>query len=299
NSTASPERGHNEADEMHSRLLGLSQADRWIVSLLQKTEAEVEKAFAEYRFDNAAAAIYQFVWDEYCDWYVELAKVQMQNGSAAQQRATRRTLLRVLETVLRLAHPIIPFITEELWQKIAPLAGNAFKPGASIMLQPYPQSQPQKIDAGAEDWMAVFKSVTETVRNLRSEAKLSPGQKVPLVALGDPTMLAAFTPYLQALARLSEITIAETELPKVEAPVAIVGDYKLMLKIEVDVAAERARLAKEIVRIKNEIAKANAKLANASFVARAPTQVIAQEKERLSNFGATLEKLNAQLEKLG
>jgi valyl-tRNA synthetase len=277
----------------------LSCVDRWIVSQLQRTVAEVEKGFSEYRFDNAAAAIYKFVWDEYCDWYVEIAKVQLQNGSEAQQRATRGTLLRVLETILRLAHPLIPFMTEELWQKAAPLAGKMLKSaGDSIMLQPYPKSQPEKIDTNAESWMTTFKSVTEAVRNLRSEAKLAPGQKVPLVALGDKTMLASFAAYLQALARLSEISIAARELPHTEASVAIVGDYKLMLEIEVDVGAERERLTKEIARIKSEIDKADAKLANPSFVERAPTQVIAQERERRAIFGATLERLTAQLEKL-
>src|SRR6202521_53784 len=281
------------------RYLHFSQADRWIVSVLQRAEAEVEKGFAEYRFDNVAGAIYKFVWDEYCDWYVEVAKVQLQNGSAAQQRATRRTMLRVLEATLRLAHPLIPFITEELWQKAAPLAGRARGEGSeSVMLQPYPQAQPEKIDPQGEAWMAQLKSVTDAVRNLRGEMNLSPAQRVPLVVSGDAILLEDYKPYLTALAKLSEVQIIAGELPQANAPVAIVGDLHLMLQVEIDVAEEKERLAKEIARLAAEIAKADAKLGNASFIDRAPPRVVAQERERLANFEATLENLKSQLSRL-
>ncbi len=279
----------------------LSMADKWIISQLQRAEAEAEKGFDEYRFDNIATTIYKFVWDEYCDWYVELAKVQLQNGSEEQQRGTRRTLVRVLETVLRLAHPIIPFITEELWQKVAPLAG---KTGDSIMLAPYPKADLTRIDEVAETFVTTLKEITNATRNLRSELGLSPGEKVPAFIAQDQNtspstgvLFEAFLPYVQALARLSDISLV-TKLPEGDAAVAVGGGARVMLKVEIDVAAEIERLMKEIAKLEIEIGKATSKLGNASFADRAPPAVVAQERERLAGFENKVVSLRAQLKKL-
>jgi len=276
----------------------LSPADRWIISLMNRVELDVAKGFADYRFDNIASSIYKFVWDEYCDWYLEVAKVRVQQGTEAQQRATRHTLLRVLEVILRLAHPIIPFVTEALWQSIAPLAG---KTGETIMLQPYPLADTSLIDEDAEAWMEQFKALTDATRNLRGEMSLSPSVRVPLIVEPgneeDRAKMAVFAPYIQLLGKLAEVQIVDA-LPESPAAVSIVGTTKLMLKVEIDVAAERERLSKEIARVSGEIAKAEGKLSNESFVARAPAAVVAQEKERVANFSATLAKMQEQLAKL-
>jgi valyl-tRNA synthetase len=283
--------------------LKFSAADKWIVNTLQRIEAEIAQGFADYRLDNVANAIYRFVWDEYCDWYLELAKVQLQHGTQAQQRATRRTLLRVLETVLRLAHPVIPFITEELWQRVSVAAGRRAQADVtSLMVQTYPQAQLEKIDPAADAWIDGLKKMVDAVRTLRGEMNLSPAQRVPLLAAGATEEcragLSDAAPYIAALAKLSEVQVL-AELPNIGAPVAVVYEQKLMLKVEVDKAAETARLQKEIARLEAEIAKANGKLTNPSFVDRAPPAVVAQEKERLAQFDATLIKIREQLARLG
>jgi valyl-tRNA synthetase len=274
-----------------------SFADEWIVATLQDSEEEVERGFDEYRFDNAARAIYQFVWEEYCDWYLELAKTHLANGTEAQQRATRRTLVRVLETVLRLAHPIIPFITEELWQRVAPMAG---KSGPSVMLERYPKGDPCKRAPLAAARVATLKTLVNACRALRSQMQLSPAEKVPLYVEGDVASVGAeaLRPYLMALARLSDVKFVDV-LPKSVAPVEVVGSFRVMLEVKIDVAAECARIQKEIARLRGEIAKAGAKLENPNFVDRAPPAVVAQERERLATFEATIDKLKGQSSKLG
>ena len=276
--------------------LHFSFADRWIISRLQRTEAEIAQHFADYRFDLLARSIYEFVWDEFCDWYLELAKVQIQTGSSEQQRATRRTLLRVLETVLRLAHPLVPFITEELWQAVAPLAYR--KTHDSIMLAAYPVADPLKLSEASELKVQQLKDLAYACRNLRGEMNLSPAVKVPLIASGNAAMLGEFAPYLKALAKLSDMQIVEALSEDANAPTAVVGETRLMFKIEVDVAAETERLSKEIARLENEVVKANAKLGNDSFISRAPVQVVETEKKRLIDFLMTLDKLKQQLERL-
>ncbi|MEY4505695.1 MAG: Valine--tRNA ligase [Pseudomonadota bacterium] len=279
--------------------MSFSAADRWIVSRLQRVEADVAKGFAEYRLDNVANTIYDFVWNEFCDWYLEIAKVQINTGNAAQQRATRRTLIRTLETILRLAHPIIPFITEALWQTVAPLAGRA---GASVSVAAYPECQSERIDEAAEAHVAKLKTLVDACRNLRGEMNVSPATRLPLFVLGDADFMRTSAPVLQALAKLSEVQVFEDEAAWAaaaqNAPVAVVGQARLCLFMAIDVAAETARLNKEITRLEGEIQKAQNKLGNEAFVAKAPVAVLAQERQRVSEFGATVLKLREQVKRL-
>ncbi|MFT3812223.1 MAG: valine--tRNA ligase [Acidovorax sp.] len=277
-----------------------SQADRWIASVLQQVEAEVAKGFAEFRLDHVANAIYDFVWNEFCDWYLEIAKVQIQTGGEAEQRATRRTLIRTLEAILRLAHPIIPFVTEALWQKVAPVANLA---GESVSIARYPEAQPAKIDPAAIAHVARLKAMVDACRTLRGEMGVSPAQRLPLLAVGDADFVRGVAPVLQALAKLSEVKVFDDEAAWAQAaqnaPVNVVGDTRLALFVEIDVTAEKARLAKEATRLEGEIAKAHGKLGNAAFVAKAPPAVIEQEKKRVADFGATLARIQEQLARLG
>ncbi len=292
-----------EPGQPFHQYLKFSSADRWITGELQRVEAAVEKGFADYRLDNVANAIYRFVWDEYCDWYLEIAKVQIQTGDDAQQRATRRTLIRVLETVLRLLHPVTPFITAELWERVAPVAGRKEAgSAASVVSAAYPQAQLDRIDPKADAWMDKLKAVVGAARTLRSEMSLSPAERMPLYVNGDAVFVDEAAPALKALAKLSEVKRFDDEAAFSQAtqnaPVAVHGEMRLALHVEVDVAAELERLGKEITRLEGEIAKAAAKLANESFVARAPAAVVDQEKKRAADFTATRDRLQDQVRRL-
>ncbi len=281
----------------------LSFVDRWLLGRLQFAKRDIAEGLDSYRFDFAAKALYEFVWDEYCDWYVECAKVQIAEaekaGNEAAARGTRSVLVRELEATLRLAHPVMPFISEELWQTVAPLAG---KSGASISTQPFPKFGADRVNAEANAKMAVLKELVTSCRTLRSTMKISPAERVPLIIEhskpADAATLHEFAPYIAALAKLSEVRIVDT-LPANDAPVQVVGDFRLMLEIKVDPAQERARLDKEIARLTGEVAKATAKLGNPAFADKAPAAVVATERERLTAFSATLEKIAAQRRNLG
>ncbi len=294
---------HGAEECMPGGYLDFSMADRWIVGELQRVEAAVAQGFADYRLDNVANAVYSFVWDEYCDWYLEIAKVQIVTGDAAVQRAARRTLIRVLETVLRLLHPLTPFITAELWERVAPVAGRKVAGAANgIVTAPYPVAQPERIDAQADAWVAQLKAVVGACRNLRSEMSLSPAERVPLLVQGDAAFFDVAAPLLKALAKLSEVKHLPDEAAFAKAtqnaPVAVQGSARLALQVQIDVATERARLAKEIARLQGEVSKAEAKLENAGFVARAPAVVVEQERQRLLEFSQTLRRLEDQAARL-
>ena len=276
--------------------LEFSFADKWIISRLQQAEAAINQALQTYRFDLAAQAIYEFAWDEYCDWYVELAKVQLQGGSEAAQRATRRTLVRVLETTLRLAHPIIPFITEELWQIVAPMAGA--KHTDSIMIADYPQADESKIDAAALAQFEQLKEIVYGARNLRGEMNLSPAVRAPLFVEGGNAELQGFAPYIQLLAKLSEVNLVAT-LPADDAPVAVVGNMRLMLKVEIDKAAETARLNKEISKTEAELLKVTTKLEKPGYTDKAPAHLVEKDRAQIADLTQKLQRCREQLAKLG
>jgi valyl-tRNA synthetase len=275
--------------------MSFSQADRWIVSIFQKTLSNITTHFENYRFDLAAQEMYQFIWDEYCDWYLEVAKVQLnESNEHAIRRGTKRTLLGILESMLRMIHPIMPFISEEIWQIIAKKIGIQ---GDTIMLQKYPVARQEKIDNDSIEWMTTLKTMVEECRKLRGEMNISPAEKVPLIMIGNEEKIIGFKSYLLPLAKLDSIEIVNS-FEKIDAPVALVGDFKLMLNIEIDVEAEKIRLQKEITRIVMEVKKAEGKLSNKAFIEKAPDEVVAQEKERLKIFTTELSKYEEQLSRL-
>ena len=281
----------------------LSAADRWIISQLQETEQAVLDAIGTYRFDHAAQAMYSFIWDEYCDWYLELSKPVLTDpdSSPAALRGTRRTLVRVMETVLRLLHPLVPFISEEIWQRMAPLAAVD---GSTIMLQPYPLPDPDRIDANAcaeIDWLKEF---IIGVRKIRSGMNIDPRKMLPVLLEGgntrDRTLLDHNGHYLSTVGRIESVTwLNEGEMAP-ESSVALVGNMKLLIPLAglIDKDAEILRLGKELERRKDELDRCEKKLSNASFVDKAPAAVVDKERSRASELLTAISNLQAQLEKI-
>ncbi|WMC10105.1 valine--tRNA ligase [Oceanimonas pelagia] len=280
--------------------LQYSLADRWIRAQLQATIADVRQALDGYRFDRAASALYEFIWNQFCDWYLELTKPVLWHGSEAEQRATRKTLIEVLETLLRLAHPIMPYITEEIWQRVAPLAGRG---GDSIMLAAYPEVNAAEQDEQAMADLEWVKRFIVSIRNLRAEMNIPPGQalSVLLRPAGDDARRATDNDaFLKAMAKLESITLLAADE---EAPVStkqLIGDTELLLPMAglIDKDAELSRLEKELGKIQGEIKRLEGKLNNAGFVAKAPAEVVAKEQEKLADYQATLSKLEQQREQI-
>lgn len=281
----------------------LSLADRWIVSRLQEVKAEVQDTVGQFRFDRVAQALYEFIWSEYCDWYIELSKSVLINDESAPAalQSTRNTLVSVLEETLRLAHPLIPFITEEIWQRIAPLVGREAN---TIMLQPYPEYDAAKVDREAEQEMAWVKTFILGIRQVRGEMDVPPRKRIPVLLQHgsdqDRRFAEAHYPYLEALARLESVRwLGDIETPP-ECATALVDELKLLVPIAgfIDKGAEIARLTRELNRKKQELCRSEAKLANESFVSRAPTSVVEKERDRMEQLSATIANLEEQLLRL-
>tara|TARA_R110002110_G_scaffold406421_1_gene626398 strand:+ start:213405 stop:216173 length:2769 start_codon:yes stop_codon:yes gene_type:complete len=281
----------------------LSLADRWIISKLQQTEADVARAFNDYRFDRASQALYEFIWNEYCDWYLELSKPVLwdDNASAEAKRGTRRTLIRVMEAWLRLLHPFMPFITEEVWQSVAPLAG---KDGPTIMLQPYPVADKSAVDSAANADIEWLKGVILGVRNIRGEMNISPAKELQMLlrkgSAQDKTRLDSNAPFLRKLARLSDITWLDNGEDAPVSATALVGEMEILVPMAglIDKDAELARLGKEIDKLDKDLARLQGKLGNAAFVDKAPAEVVAKEREKMQAQQQALEQLRQQQQRI-
>lgn len=274
---------------------GYSFPDMWIIGRLNQTIEQVTQAYETYRFDLAAETLYSFVWNDYCDWYLELAKVQLQTGCASRQRATRHTLLRVLEAVLRLLHPIIPFITEELWQTVAPMCDA--KIADSIMLARFPEADREQIVQTTFEQMTVLQDLIGTVRNLRGEMGIQPNVKAPLfVESADD--LADYLKYLPMMTRLTEAQQVAALPESEDAPVAVCNGARLMLKVEIDKAAETARLSKEAEKLQKALDKLNAKLSKPGYTEKAPAHLVEKDKADLAELEDKMAKVQNQLAKL-
>ena len=273
--------------------LNFSAADRWISNEVERTLIKVNKGFEDYRFDTAASAIYQFVWDEFCDWYLEIAKIQIQTGDAAQQRATRRTLIRTLEKSLRMAHPIIPFITEELWQKVAPVAGL---PGKSVMVSAYPKAH-KSIDAQADQELETLKNIVTSCRALKAELGIGPSERLPLWIAGDGEFLHKWQAVIQALTKSREVLLTGDQLPEQDSPTANVDGYTLMVHVEIDPEQERKKILGEIERLNGELERDQQKLKNEKFVQKAPPKVVQQVRDQVERNQVKLKQFERQIEK--
>lgn len=274
---------------------GYSFPDMWIIGRLNQTIEQVTQAYETYRFDLAAETLYSFVWNDYCDWYLELAKVQLQTGCASRQRATRHTLLRVLEAALRLLHPIIPFITEELWQTVAPMCDA--KTADSIMLARFPEADGGEIVQTAFEQMTVLQDLIGAVRNLRGEMGIQPNVKAPLfVESADD--LADYLKYLPMMTRLTEARQVAALPESEDAPVAVCNGARLMLKVEIDKAAETARLSKEAEKLQKALDKLNAKLSKPGYTEKAPAHLVEKDKADLAELEDKMAKVQTQLSKL-
>lgn len=274
---------------------GHSFPDMWIIGRLNQTIEQVTQAYETYRFDLAAETLYSFVWNDYCDWYLELAKVQLQTGCASRQRATRHTLLRVLEAALRLLHPIIPFITEELWQTVAPMCDA--KTADSIMLARFPETDGGEIVQTAFGQMTVLQDLIGAVRNLRGETGIQPNVKAPLfVERADD--LADYLKYLPMMTRLTEARQVAALPESGDAPVAVCNGARLMLKVEIDKAAETARLSKEAEKLQKALDKLNAKLSKPGYTEKAPAHLVEKDKADLAELEDKMAKVQNQLAKL-
>lgn len=274
---------------------GYSFPDMWIVGRLTQTIEQVTQAYETYRFDLAAETLYSFVWNDYCDWYLELAKVQLQTGCASRQRATRHTLLRVLEAALRLLHPIIPFITEELWQTVAPMCDA--KTADSIMLARFPEADGGDIVQTAFEQMTVLQDLIGAVRNLRGEMGIQPNVKAPLFVESTDD-LADYLKYLPMMTRLTEAQQVAALPESEDAPVAVCNGARLMLKVEIDKAAETARLSKEAEKLQKTLDKLNAKLSKPGYTEKAPAHLVEKDKADLAELEDKMAKVQTQLAKL-
>jgi len=285
----------------------LSLADRWIISRLQRTELQVAEAIEQYRFDMASQALYEFIWNEYCDWYLELSKPVLwdDNASAALKKGTRRTLIRVLETTLRLLHPFMPFITEEIWQRVAPLAGQVAEDSkATVMLQPYPVLDPNDIDARAETDIEWVKGVIEGVRNIRGEMNISPAKAIPVLinngSSEDQRRLEENRQFLITLAKLETISwLAEGDQAPMSAT-SLVKQMEILVPMAglIDKQAETARLSKEIDKLQKDLDRISGKLNNPAFVDKAPPAVVDKEKDKQAAQRQALDKLQQQLQQI-